>query len=244
MPTNLLAVRVLLVSNDTQTIEKLCYFMQQMSMDVEVCSDIDSAASILCHSQFEAVIVDFTFGSKALTLMETLRQMTSHKGAVVMAVLNNSTEMTSAFGAGARFTIVRPMAPPIVTRTLKASYPFMVREMRRYYRCPIELPIYIVSNDRPALVAESLNISEGGMAFSSSTEFAVGEELELMLSLPGRNYELRIQGEVCWANGKGRVGLQFVHVPITELTQLQSWLAEKIEDQLAAEPSLFTLAGS
>ena len=73
------------------------------------------------------------------------------------------------------------------------------------------------------------------MALSTSTEFAVGEELDMTLSLPGRNYELRLKGEVCWANGNGRVGLEFVYVPTTELAQLQSWLAEKIEDRLAAE---------
>jgi len=51
-------VRVLLVSDDIQIIDNLCHCMEQMAMHVDVCSDIASATRKLCHSKFEALVVD------------------------------------------------------------------------------------------------------------------------------------------------------------------------------------------
>jgi hypothetical protein len=42
-PAKAIGVRVLLVSGDIQTIDTLCHFMEQMSIHLEVCSDIGAA---------------------------------------------------------------------------------------------------------------------------------------------------------------------------------------------------------
>jgi CheY-like chemotaxis protein len=227
-----IGVRVLLVSGDIQTIDTLCHFMEEMAIHVDVCSDIDSAVGKLCHAKFEAVIVDLRYGAKALEFLKKPRQMTAHKGAVVLAILNDSDEMPSAFRAGASFALVRPLPPSILARTLRASYPFMVREMRRYYRCPVEIPIQIFSSGRPAFVANSVNISEGGAAIVSPVKLAVGERLDLKLTLPGTENALEVSGEVCWTNDTGRAGLEFVQVSDGALTQLQSWLSDRLEERL------------
>ena len=133
----MIGVRVLLVSGDIQTIDTLCEFMEKLAMHVEVCSDIASAAGKLCHSKFDGVIVDFHDRAEALELLKKQREMTSYKSAVAIALLKNSDEMPSAFRAGASFVLVRPLSPTVLMRTLKASYPLMVRERRRSFavRC-------------------------------------------------------------------------------------------------------------
>lgn len=229
----LLAVNVLLVSGDTPTVASLSHSMEEMAMRVNVCSDIDSAVGKLCHAKFDAIVVDLGYGEKALEFLKKPRQMTSHKGAVVMALLNNTTEMPSAFRTGASFTIVRPLNPAIVNRTLRASYPLMVREMRRYYRCPLEVKVHIACSARPDFSATSVNISEGGMALSSSIRPATGEELVLRLTLPGADAPIEFNAEVCWSNDAGRIGLEFVGTSETTLTELQSWLSERLEDRLS-----------
>lgn len=232
VPEKAIGVKVLLVSTDIQTIDMLCHFMEEMAMHVDVCSDIDSAAGKLCHVKFEAVIIDCKYGARAIEFLKKPRQMTSHRGAVVMAILNNSDEMPSAFRAGASFALVRPFPPTILARTLRASYPFMVREMRRYFRCPLETSVHISSSIRPEFVANSLNISEGGMAIISSVRPSVGERLDLTLTLPGADNILRMSTEVCWTNDTGRVGLEFIQVSAAALTRLQSWLSDRLEEQL------------
>lgn len=233
MTAKAIAVRVLLVSGDIQTIDTLCLFMEQMAMHVEVCSDMDSATRKLCHAKFEAVVVDFKDGPKALEFLKKAHQMTSHRGAVVLAVLNNSGEMPSAFRAGASFTLVRPLPPAILTRTLRASYPLMVREMRRYYRCPLQIPVLVSGATRSEFMANSMNISEGGMALVSSVSLQVGERVTLKITLPGTESPVQIKSEVCWTDETGRVGLEFVQVPATVVAGLQSWLADRLEKQLS-----------
>src|ERR1700680_3515526 len=85
------------------------------------------------HSKFEAVVVDFKERAKALELLKTSRQMTSHKAAIVLAILNSNNEMPSAFRAGASFVLVKPLSPAVLMRTLRVSYPLMVNERRRSF---------------------------------------------------------------------------------------------------------------
>jgi CheY-like chemotaxis protein len=230
VPAKAIGVRVLLVSGDIQTIDTLCHFMEQMAMHVEVCSDIGSATRKLCHGKFEALVVDFKDPAETLELIKKPRDMTSHKGAVVLAILNSSNEMPDAFRAGANFALVRPLLPAILVRTLRAAYPLMVRERRRYYRCPVQVPVRLSSSSRPEFVATSVDVSEGGMALVSSVPLQVGETVNLKLTLPSAEGATQISSEVCWTDNAGRVGLQFVKVPPKVAEQLQSWIAGRLEE--------------
>ncbi|MHB8218041.1 MAG: PilZ domain-containing protein [Candidatus Sulfotelmatobacter sp.] len=228
-PAKAAGVRVLLVSDDIQTIDTLCQCMERMAMHVDVCSDAATATRKLCHSKFEALVVDLKDAARALELIKKPREMTAHKGVVVLAILNASTDMPSAFRAGASFALVKPFTPAILSRTLRASYPLMVRERRRSYRCPLEIPVNVSSSGRPDFVAKTVNISEGGMALFSSMILRVGERLTLKLALPDSVSPAKINSEVCWADETGRVGLEFVQVSPTVAEQLQSWLADRLE---------------
>jgi DNA-binding NtrC family response regulator len=225
-------VKVLLVSSDIQVIDILCHFMEQMAMHVEVCSDVSSATRKLCHAKFEAIVIDFKNPAEALELVKKPRQMTSHKGVVVLAILNHSHEMPGAFRGGASFALVRPLIPATVVRTLRASYPLMVREKRRSYRCPLQISVQVSSNVRPEFVATSVNISEGGMALSTSVPLQVGERLSLKMTLPGTDCPIKINGEVGWNDMAGRLGLEFVQVSQAVKDALQSWIANRVEENL------------
>ena len=59
---------------------------------------------------FNLGIFNFYVGrAEALDLLKKFRQMTSHKAAVVLAILNSNDEMPSAFRAGASFVLALPL---------------------------------------------------------------------------------------------------------------------------------------
>jgi CheY-like chemotaxis protein len=234
----IIGVRVLLVSGDIQTIDTLCEFMEQLAMYVEVCSDIASAAGKLCHSKFDGVIVDFHDRAETLELLKKQREMTSYKSAVAIALLKNSDEMPSAFRAGASFVLVRPLSPTVLMRTLKASYPLMVRERRRSFRCPLQIPIYVSAGSRPEFMATSANISEGGIALTTPAGLQVGERVVLRFALPGLEDTAQISAEVCWNDNAGRVGMEFAQVPGPVKEQLVAWLADRLGESLLEEAVL------
>lgn len=229
VPAKAIGVRVLLVSGDIQTIDTLCHFMAQMAMHVDVCPDIGSATRKLCHGKFEGVVIDFKDPAEALELIKKSRGMTSHKGAVVLAILNSTSETPDAYRAGANFALARPLLAPILVRTLSAAYPLMVRERRRYYRCPLQIPIHLSSVSRSEFVGTSVDVSEGGMALASSVPLQVGERVHLKLTLPGMKGTAIITSEVCWTDNAGRMGLEFVKVPANVGQQLQTWIADRLE---------------
>jgi DNA-binding response OmpR family regulator len=205
-----IAVRVLVVGQEIQTIDTLCHFMEKAAMYVEVCSDIGSATGQLCYSKFEGVAIDFKEKTEAEQLLARLHDTPSH-GAVVLAILDRNDDAQSAFRAGANFILERPFAPKILVPTLKASYSLMLRERRRYFRCPVQIPVYLTVGSYTGIQANSVNISEGGMALVTEVALQIGEQLQLTMTLPGTNSPARMKGEVCWTDNNGRVGIQFVH---------------------------------
>jgi DNA-binding response OmpR family regulator len=229
-----IAVKVLVISRDIQTIETLCQFMEQAGMYVEVCSDATSATRKMCHSKFEGVAIDFNERAQALELLSKLHKMTSHDGAVVLAILDRNEDVPSTFRSGANFILERPFASRLLVATLKASYSLMLQERRRYFRCPVEIPVHMsIAQSTQELVATSVNISERGMALATTVPLRVGEKLQLRMVLPGTNQSVRLSGEACWSDEGGRVGIQFLQVApeVTEL--LRSWLFERLQESLA-----------
>jgi len=227
-----LGVRVLLVSGDIQTIDTLCEAMGKMAMHVEVCADVASATRKLCHSKFEALVVDFKERAAALELLKTSRQMTSHKAAIVLAILNSNDEMPSAFRAGASFVLVQPLSPTVLMRTLRVSYPLMVSERRRSFRCPVQIPVYVSSGSKPEFTAMSANISEVGIALTNAPGLQVGDRVALRLTLPLTQSAAVITAEVCWCKPAGASGMEFIQVSAPVKEQLRSWLAARLEEYL------------
>jgi CheY-like chemotaxis protein len=234
-PAGPTGVRVLLVSSDIQTIDTLCESMGKMAMHVDICSDFTSAAGKLCHSKFEALVVDFKQRAEALDLLKKSRQMTSHKAAVVLAILNSNDEMPSAFRAGASFVLVKPLSAAVLMRTLRVSYPLMVNEKRRTFRCPVQIPVYVSPASQPEFMATSVNISEVGIALTSSPALQVGDRVTLRLTLPQTQAAAKITAEVCWRDPAGSAGMEFIQVSPTVKGQLVSWLAARLEEYLPAE---------
>ncbi len=231
-------VRALLVSGDLQTIDTLCHFMGQMAMHVEVCSDFGLAGSKLAHSKFEAVVVDFRQREDALALLRTTRQLDSHKAAVILGVLNSNDEMPGAFRAGANFVLVRPLSAPVLMRTLRVSYPLMVHERRRYFRCPLQIPVHIWKDAEPEIMANSSNLSEEGMGLSNVPGLKIGDKITLRLTLPQTDASLKINAQVCWRDDSGAAGLQFLDVPMSVKERLAGWLGDKLEQYLHGEAAL------
>jgi CheY-like chemotaxis protein len=237
-PANAIGVRVLLVSGDIQIIDTLCEFMGKMAMHVDICSDFASATRKLCHSKFEALVVDFKERAEALELLKKSREMTSHKAAVVLAILNCNEEMPSAFRAGASFVLVKPLSPAVLARTLKVSYPLMVNEKRRSFRCPVQIPVYVSIGSQAEVMATSVNISEVGIALTRSPVLQVGDRVALRLTLPRTQAAIRITAEVCWRDPAGSAGMEFVQVSGPVKEQLVSWIGARLEEYLPEETAL------
>jgi DNA-binding NtrC family response regulator len=230
MSSESIAVRTLLVSHNADTIGFLSQQMQQLTIEVDTCRDAESAMGKLCRAKFEGILIDFELGHEAHRILEKLRGLTSHRHAISFAIVEKEADAAAAFRAHANFTLKRPFSASSVVRTFRASYPMMFREKRRYYRYPITVRTYIKYEDGPEFVAESLNISETGMAITSSATVRVGSKIRLKLELPAMPEPVLASAEICWANENGRAGLRFIDVNPELIERLQLWLLERMSE--------------
>jgi ActR/RegA family two-component response regulator len=221
--------RVLLVSDDATTIEQLSEPIQRLALAVEQCCDVASALSRLQRAKFEAVIVDFRLGAQAGEVVAGTRNAASNEHAVVFTISDGQEEASDAFKAGSTFLLRRPLSASSIDQSLKAAYGLIVRERRRYFRCPVEVPLAILATGMLTAYGQTVNISEGGMALTAAAPLKPGDQSRLHFTLPGDDFEFQLESTVCWAREQ-RLGLQFLSPHLT--SRLQEWLSSRLEETM------------
>ena len=177
--------KVLLVSNDAVAIKQLTDSLQRFALFAEQRSEVSSALERLNRAKFEAVIVDLRLGSQAEAVLEGVRHSPSNKHAVVFTVSDSEFETTGAFRAGSTFVLRRPLSAASIDLTLKAAYGLVVREGRRYFRCPVEVPVAIRRAAMQTVHGRTVNVSEGGMSITTAASLGPGPLVQLAIRPAG-----------------------------------------------------------
>jgi response regulator RpfG family c-di-GMP phosphodiesterase len=233
MANDSIAVRVLLVSGNIRTVNFLSEQMRQLSILVHTCSDTDTATKRMCRAKFEGVIVDLELGDQGLQFLGMLRELTSHRHAISYAIVKSSDEATAAFRGHTNFVLHRPFVTSSILRTFRAAYPLMFRERRRGYRHAIECRVLVKQERAVEFWANSVNISETGLAITTTTPFGVGDRVRLELDIPAFSELIHVSGEVCWSRN-GRAGIRFVNVPAPVSERFQFWISERMSELVGA----------
>jgi ActR/RegA family two-component response regulator len=221
----------LLVSNDAITIRQLRESMQQFDMSPEVCSEVPAALVLLNQRKFEAVVVDLLLGGEANEILDKVRRSPSNRTAVIFTVSQSDAETAIAFRAGTNFVLRRPLSSASIGRSLKVAYGLILRERRRYFRCPIEMPVAICRPGMPEIHGQTLNISENGIAIATSIELQPGVKVQVHFALPENESRFVVGATICWCK-KSYLGLQFSSISARLSSVLQEWLLHRLEESL------------
>jgi hypothetical protein len=147
-------------------------------------------------------------------------------------VVNGKTTTQEAFKSGANFVLQKPLTPLHASRCFNAALNFMVREKRRYFRHPVEMPLRISLARDQELTGTTTNLSEGGMAIRTLGKLPKDADALVCFTLPGSNVSLQLKGEVAWTDGTGHVGIRFIGVPQSSQYQLEKWLTERLQGEM------------
>ncbi len=222
----------LLISGDAALLGVLRPALENISVDVEVCAESKPGNDLLAQRKYDAVIIDCDDLPDGVDLLRAIRQTQSNARSVAFAVVNGKTTTQEAFQSGANFVLQKPLTLLHATRCLNAALNFMVREQRRYYRHPVEIPLRIALANNQELAATTTNVSEGGMAIRFVGKLLQGAQAQLRFTLPGVNISLELKGQVAWADGTGHAGVRFVEVPQSSQYQLEKWLTDRLREEL------------
>lgn len=223
------ALGALLVSSDTATVEQIPGLLSQFAADTTVADNFQTALRLLNTRKFEAVFVDLTLGASGVAVLDSVRLSPSNRTAVVFAISSGTQEAKMGFDAGANFVIERPVNAESMARTLKAAFSMIVTERRRYFRCPIQIPVFLRPRGGSEIACRVINISEGGMALAGVPKLKPGDKVIARFDLPEEEPEFVFDSEICWYDSQNRAGLQFVSPPQQTSLRLKAWLARRLE---------------
>jgi CheY-like chemotaxis protein len=219
----------LLVSADPVTIQQFSHALQELSISPDVCREVPAAVRLLNRRKFDAVIVDLQLEQSGLILDE-VHLSPSNRTAVTFAISGSDAEGT-AFRKRSEFVVERPLSAQSIRNTLKPAYGLILRERRRYFRCPISIPVVILRRTMPEVRCQSVNISEGGMAVSTFVPLIAGEDVQVQFTLPGHEIPFSAESKVCWWK-TGHLGVRFMSLSQEQKSDLQGWLSRKLEEIL------------
>ena len=220
----------LLLSRDPEVIRVLQPALENLSISVEVCPGISSGNEILRSEKFDAILVDCDDLDGGVGILASLRKAASNKNSVTFAILNRGTTTQQAFRMGANFVLQKPISALNARRCLGAAINFMIREQRRYFRHPVELPATLGFGEAQKLKATITNISEGGMAILFRGKLPPGSLSSVSFKLPGAPTPLEPKVQVAWMDESGRAGLRIIEIPKDAQKVLDRWLAEQAEN--------------
>jgi CheY-like chemotaxis protein len=224
----------LLISQDAALLGVLRPALEKISVNVLVCAESQPGHSLLAKRKFDALIIDCDDLENGCDLLRALRQTQSNAQSVSFAVVNGKTTTQEAFQSGANFVLQKPLTAAHASRCFNAALNFMVRERRRYFRHPVDMPLRISLPHTQELTATTTNVSEGGMAIRILGKLPKDAQAQFRFTLPGANISLELKGEVAWADGTGHVGIRFIEVPQSSQYQLEKWLTDRLQDEIPA----------
>jgi CheY-like chemotaxis protein len=220
----------LLVSADPVTIQQFSHALQELSISPDVCQEVPAAVGLLNRRKFDAVIVDLQLGEQSGLILDEVHLSPSNRTAVTFAISGSDAEGT-AFRKRSEFVFERPLSTQSIRSALKPAYGLILRERRRYFRCPISIPVTVLRRNIPEVRCQGVNISAGGMALSTFVPLKIGEDVQIQFTLPDHKGPFVAESTICWLK-TGHLGVRFVSLSKEHKSELQEWLSRKLEEAL------------
>ena len=221
----------LLVSADPVTIQQFSLALRELSISPDTCKDAASAGLLLKRRKFDAVIVDLQLGEQSGLILDEVHLSSSNRTAVTFGISNNDADLTTDLRKKSQFIFERPLSPQSIHKILNPAYGLILRERRRYFRCPISLPVIIRREGGQEIRCNSVNISGGGMALSTQVPLVLGENVRVQFTLPDHEAPVLAESAICWLK-TGHLGVRFVSLADNHNSELQAWLTQKLEQIL------------
>jgi len=218
----------LLVSADPVIIEQFSHALKELSISPDVCREAPASIRLLTDRKFDAVLIDLQLREASGAILDSVRLSPLNRTAVTFAISSEDAAATSAIRKRSGFVFERPLSVQSIRRTLRSAYGLILRERRRYFRSAVAISVTIQRQGMPEVRCSSVNISEGGMAVSTSVPLGAGEEVQVQFTLPDHKVPLVAQSRICWWK-TGRLGVRFVSLSDEDKSTLQDWLSRKLE---------------
>ena len=219
-----LALEFILVSSDYALMQVVSKGVKKFGAKFVLVLTAHEARETLNRRKIDGVFVDMEVPG-ALGLIESTRKGTSNSKAVIFACLVNAKESTQILAVGANFLLRKPLTEDSVVMHITISKDLLVREQRRYFRHPVNLPVTLKEGEVEQQ-ARITNLSGGGMAVRTVKPLKHGAVLDFTFEL-SMGARISARGQVAWVNSEGMAGIRLQTLRGKGSEHLEAWLAAR-----------------
>jgi len=217
-------LKSLLLCSDEKIVRVLRRTLGDLDISVEHCASSEIALRNLTRARFEAIIVDCA-DAGAAEVLGVVRSSPGNQRAMVVAILDPSTGLRSAFERGANFILYKPVTAERAKSSFRAARALMKKERRRNTRVPIHIAVEMSSRQSGArLKVHTTDLGEGGMAITLPRRSKPQGRWDLSFILPGSAEVVEVEAEFAWEGTGTQVGMRFQDQSAAVVRQLREWL--------------------
>jgi CheY-like chemotaxis protein len=229
----------LLVCMDEASVDVLKRVLEDLAIQVEVCSDPVRASVRLAQERFDLIILDCESQADVTSLLNDSRTSRLNDSTLAVAVVAGQENIREMFTLGVNFVLYKPVSIERALSTLRAAQSVLFRDKRRKMRATVHTHATIDYAGVEQARATLVDLAEDGMAVNFGKKLPPTCKVYFQFQLPGQTASVRLSGQVVWQDWNGRAGIQFVDVPQASRRVLREWLeinlADATQQQLASE---------
>jgi CheY-like chemotaxis protein len=219
----LVSLSSIIVSRDWQEVSVLECILSGLHIDVDVESDLEQAWNRLRKSKIDAVIVDCDAeGSRNF-----LRRLQLALPGPPVIIASGTPDHEGMRATGATFVVEKPISVEQAVRTLSAARNLILNERLRYYREPLDLPVWITRRTGKRLKCRVVNVSKGGTKIIADRPLSFEEDVQLNFALPHTKTTVKAEGKVAWSDKQGNVGIRFLQIENRLQRTLELWVEQR-----------------
>jgi DNA-binding response OmpR family regulator len=235
-----MALDCLLVTGDATVLKALQASLSVYQVNLEVRKDVISALDLANRRHFDGFVIDCDGVPGGLEVLAEMRQTKANrKQSVILALVNGTTAISTAFDSGAQFVLGKPIDKARLKPFLDTAIPQMEREHRRYFRYPVHGLVQLQTTRDDAISVAMVNVSEGGLAVTSAGILKSDEIVTVKFEIPSiEPHPFTAKAQVVWSSDI-RTGMRFLFIDQECRDNFAGWL-----ERLACEERTARLLGS
>jgi DNA-binding response OmpR family regulator len=222
-------LKSLLLSADEKTVRVLRRVLSDLEIDVEHCSGADDAIRLITRQRFEAIIVDGVNAEDAANVFRGAKAAPANKRALGIVLVESSIGLKGGFEMGAHFVLHKPLAVERAKSSFRAVRALMKRERRQQLRIAVQAPVECFGSSA-RFKANTVDISEGGMAIQFSGRVPKEDSLRFSVDLPGLDEKLEVDGELAWEGKSDHAGVRFKDATDEQLKTIREWMNSHLSE--------------
>lgn len=231
----ILRMQALVLCSDEGISRSLTRTLLDMGVAPRLCGKAEAAREALNDNRFDLVVVDCDDVDGGMALLQLVRQTPANKTATILALVNQRTGMQVAFQMGATMALQKPFSASLLGLVLRASQGNILRERRRGFCHPVEIPVSLSVEHGPDVRATAINLSEDGMTLQARAPLPAYHLVRARFDLPETKISVEAKGTIVWADPSGGVGIRFLNMKQCVRQILEKWLQAQFEQSLAEQ---------